>query len=87
VDLTGRYHFFLPTMRWRPYAGLGMRWVKAPGSPASQDDRLSAQVIAGLDFNLTREWSLRIDAKRLLRDDGAAHDQLMKVSLGAGYRF
>jgi outer membrane protein W len=88
VDVTARYHFRTPHIRWRPYAGLGARWVQAPSSPVSDlKDRVSPMVIAGVDYNMTPVWSLRADAKRLLRGDDAPHDPLMKIAIGVGYRF
>lgn len=88
VDVTARYHFATaPHTRWRPYAGAGVRWVNAPDSLlGALEDRLSPEVVGGVDFNLTPEWSLRADAKRLLRDS-APHDEAFKVSIGAGFRF
>lgn len=87
IDVTARHHFFTPHTRWRPYAGAGVRWVNAPESfVAPLDDRISAQLVGGVDFNLTPQWSLRVDVKQLLRGD-APHDESFKVSMGAGYRF
>jgi hypothetical protein len=88
IDLTARYHFGDPHLRWRPYAGIGARWIKAPDSAVQDlEDRVSPQVIVGLDYNITPAWSFRVDAKRLLHGEEEPHDPLLKVSLGAGYRF
>jgi len=89
VDLTARYHFGNSYLRWRPYVGGGAHWVSGPDTPLGPlDDRLSAVVIGGLDFNMTERWSLRADAKHLVRNDASEpYDETLKISIGAGFRF
>ena len=89
VDLVARYHFLGVHTRWRPYAGLGARYVAAPDAPddVHYENRLSAEANGGVDFNINQAWSLRFDVKRLLRTDDSAFDEETTVSIGAGWRF
>ena len=89
VDVTARYHFGNSYLRWRPYLGAGAHWVNGPDTPVGPlDDRFSPVVIGGLDFNMTERWSLRADAKHLVRDDASEpYDETLKISIGAGFRF
>lgn len=88
VDVTARYHFGNTYLRWRPYLGAGAHWVNGPGTPRGPlDDRFSAVVIGGLDFNMTERWSLRADAKHLVRNDSEPYDETLRIAIGAGIRF
>jgi outer membrane protein W len=86
VDLVAQYHI-ANRSKWQPYVGAGARWVSGPSAPEKFDNRLSAQAAAGVDWNFASAWSMRIDAKRLLRTDAAFYDELTKVSIGMGWRF
>lgn len=89
VDLTVRFDFRTPSTRWRPFLGGGARWVDPTSDSPAYDygSRISAQVIGGVDFNITDIWSLRADAKQLLRLYDQPYDNAFKVSLGACVRF
>ena len=87
VDVTARRHFFA-TSRWQPFLGAGVRYVDGPTVlELEHDNRISAQVIGGVDFMATERFGLRFDAKRLLRGDSEIYDDTMKVSVGATWRF
>lgn len=89
VDLTARYHFGNSYLRWRPYVGGGAHYVSGPDTPRGPlDDRFSAIVIGGLDFNMTERWSLRADAKHLLRNEASEpYDETLRIAVGVGFRY
>ncbi len=86
VDFITQYHI-ANRSKWQPYVGAGARFVSGPSAPEKFDNRLSAQVAAGVDWNFASAWSVRFDAKRLLRTDEVFYDDLTKVSVGVGWRF
>jgi Outer membrane protein beta-barrel domain len=89
IDLTARYHFGDSYLRWRPYVGGGAHYVSGPDTPRGPlDDRFSAVVIGGLDFNMTEKWSLRADAKHLVINDASEpYDETLRIAVGLGFRF
>lgn len=87
VEVTGLYHFDTEG-RWKPFLGLGGRYVQGPDSPFGQlEDQLSAQVTGGVHFEITPRLSLRLGAKRLLRGDSPRYDPDTKLDVGLGWRF
>ena len=89
VDIVGQYHFFTDTA-WKPFVGIGLRYVNVDkdGYPYPvEDSRFSPQISAGFYYNFTPHFGLRLDAKRLLRNDSAFYDDTHKVSLGLGWKF
>ena len=88
VDLTVRYDFRTPSHRWRPFLGGGARWVSPSDTPRTDfDERISGQVVGGIDFNFAPRWSARADVKALLQQYDEYYDSSFKLSLGAGLRF
>jgi hypothetical protein len=89
IDVFARYTFQSVRTRWRPYVGVGARYVSAPDEPpgADYDSQLSPEIAGGVEFNAAESWSLTLDAKSLARSDVPHWDELFKVSLGIGWRF
>jgi opacity protein-like surface antigen len=89
IDAVVRYTFPNVQSRWRPYVGAGARYVGAPEEPfnVEYEDMLAPQAAAGVEFNAAEAWSLRFDAKQLLKDDVPVYDDAFKVSVGIGWRF
>lgn len=87
VDLTANYHF-LTRSAWKPFVGAGLRYTNAPEvSPYGELEgaRLSPQLVGGVHYNLTRHVALRLDVKRLLRNDSAYFEDDRKVGVGVGF--
>lgn len=104
--LTAQYHF-LPDGEFRPYVGLGVNYTRftnvdlnVTGVGALDADRdsfgLAAQV--GMDYKLSGNWYLNVDAKYVQIDTkvkvAASQAVLTKlkvdptlISVGVGYRF
>jgi hypothetical protein len=67
-----------------PPAGLDFYPVsRGPG----YGDRLSAQAAAGVRLRLTPRIALRLEAARLLREEGGAFDPLNRVAAGLSWQF
>ena len=75
VDLTARYHF-LDDGSWKPYAGLGARWV---------DGRAMADVTGGVVWQFRPSLGLRFDAKLLLGNN--AFNDTFNGAVGLAWRF
>lgn len=87
VDVVGQYHF-ITRSAWKPYVGAGARYVRDEGAPfVDRGDRLSAQLVGGIYYNVTPRVALRLDLKRLLRTDSTGYDDGRKVSIGVGWAF
>ena len=88
VDATVRFTFETPSRHWRPFLGAGARWVDPSDNPRLEvDNRLSGQIVGGVDFQFGEWWYLRGDAKILLRLYDESYDNVLKLSLGGGVRF
>jgi outer membrane protein W len=89
IDAFVRYSFVSTHVRWRPYIGVGARYVSAPDEPrgANYDTQLSPQIAGGVEWAGGESWSLMADAKVLTRTDVPHSDELLKVSVGVGWRF
>ena len=95
VDLTGRFHFINDT-RWKPYVGIGARYVRAPrlSSEASRTlgrdyaDHLDPQVVGGLEFLITPSIGVGTEVKVLFCDNkNCEYDSELKVAGGFIWRF
>jgi len=89
IDVLARYTFQSVHTRWRPYLGAGVRYVSAPDEPpgAEYDDEAWPEVAGGVEFNASESWSLMFNAKALAGNDIPHYDELLKVSIGIGWRF
>jgi outer membrane protein W len=76
VDLTARYHFFTHGS-WKPYAGLGVRYV---------DRRTFGDLTGGVVWQFRPALGLRFDAKVLVGGDSRFNDQV-NGSVGLSWRF
>jgi hypothetical protein len=93
VDLTGRFHFLNDT-RWKPYIGLGARYVGAPHLTREQmlvvghfySDRVSAELVGGLEFLFKPSFGITAELKGLLRNS-EDYDSGFKVSAGLNWHF
>ena len=102
IDASMRFHFANGS-RWKPYVSAGARFVNAsnvlvnyftpdasgysPVQTKRADNRLSAEVGAGLTVMLTRRFGLRGDVKRLLRSDDSPFDPLTRTTYGMEWKF
>jgi outer membrane protein W len=89
VDVVGQYHFSTGSA-WKPFVGLGARYVDSsgPGFPYSvEESRISPQITGGFYYHFTPRLGLRVDVKRLLRNDSTFFDDTRKVSVGLGWKF
>jgi outer membrane protein W len=90
VDAVAQYHFFTRSA-WKPFVGVGARYVGTEQYPGSvflgDESRLSAELNGGFYYNFTRNLGLRVDVRRLLRNDSAFYDDTRKVSIGLGWSF
>lgn len=89
IDLVARYTFPGGHLRWRPYIGVGARYVAAPDEPPTlnYENELSPEVTGGVEFNGGESWSVRFDLKQLVRNDASDFDEWLKISIGVGWRF
>jgi outer membrane protein W len=83
VDGFVRYSIQTTNVRWRPFLGAGARYVSAPNEPAGAqyDSELSPEIGAGDSLSIV------FDAKALAQNDVPHWDELLKVSVGVGWRF
>jgi opacity protein-like surface antigen len=87
VSLDGQYHFFNGS-RWKPYLGVGLRYVDPNARLRDIGARISPEVNGGVSFMFTPRFSLRFDGKQELRSpDGPAYDPPSRVSVGLGWHF
>ena len=93
VDLTGRFHFLNDT-RWKPYLGLGARYVAAPHLTSEQrlvvghsySDRVSAEVVGGLEFLIKPSFGITAEVKGLLRNS-EDYDSGFNATAGLNWHF
>jgi hypothetical protein len=93
VDLSGRFHFLNDT-RWKPYIGLGLRYLGAPdltpqamlvvGHPYS--DHVNPQMIGGLEFLIKPSFGITAEVKGLFGNP-EDYDSVLKISGGLSWRF
>ncbi|HEX3580700.1 MAG TPA: outer membrane beta-barrel protein [Thermoanaerobaculia bacterium] len=88
--------------RWKPYVSAGARYVNASNVAVNDftpdangsflvrtkraDDRLSAEVGAGMTVMLTRTLGIRGDVKHLLRTDHSPFDPNERTSFGLEWK-
>jgi outer membrane protein W len=92
IDAVGRYHFFTGQSRWKPYVGVGFRYVASPTAPAGvqpYSNRLSAEIDGGVVFEWRPSFGIVLDARELVRNSfsGSSYDPLFKPSVGVRWRF
>ena len=89
IDAIVRYSFLDVHTQWRPYVGVGARYVGAPDEPPNiqYDSQFTPQVAAGVEFNGSESWSLQMGAKQLISEQNADFDDWFKLSIGVGWRF
>jgi len=98
--LTAQYHFTnFGTIK--PYLGLGLNYtrfsnVDLPAGFTIDKNSFGLALQAGVDFALTKEWSLNLDIKKVqLRTDlfangtnlGTIKVDPTLIGIGVGYRF
>ena len=76
VDLTARYHFFTDGP-WKPYAGLGVRYVQSRAFP---------DVTGGVVWQFRPSLGLRFDAKVLVGHQPRFSDSI-NAGAGLAWRF
>jgi outer membrane protein W len=76
VDVSARYHFHTQGA-WKPYAGLGMRWIEGT---------TSAGVTGGVVWQFHRTLGLRFDGRVLIGND-SRFDDTINGSVGLSWRF
>ncbi len=83
IDLTARYHFFAASS-WKPYAGIGLRYVGSPVPVVPNQTTVS--LTAGTVWQFSRSVGLRFDGKLLL-DNHPAWGDRFNGSVGLAWRF
>jgi outer membrane protein W len=84
VDLSGFYLFQNQT-NWKPYVGLGVRWVDAP-SDAADDTNFLYGATGGVTWEVGKKVGLRFDGKLLFGDRPTWVDTFTG-SVGLAWRF
>lgn len=90
VDFFVQYHLPTATInRWKPYGGLGARYVKRPAeSPDTETSAvISPELNGGVFYHLQPRLALRFDARQLLRGDTPPYDDSTKIGFGVVWRF
>jgi outer membrane protein W len=87
IDLSARYHFLNDT-RWKPYLGLGLRYVRQPhiSYQFRYRDHVGPEIVGGTAFQLTKSFGLVLDGKAYL-GDREQYDSQLKSSFGLFWRF
>lgn len=87
IDLSARYHFLNET-RWKPYLGLGLRYVRQPNisSQFNYQDHIGPEIVGGTAVQFTRSFGLLLDGKVYL-GDREQYDSQFKTSFGLLWRF
>jgi hypothetical protein len=88
-DLIAHYNFPNLQGRWRPYAGIGARYVAAPGNePRGEiyDNQIAPEVAAGINFIASEHFDVHAEAKHTLGNT-YRYDDPGKITLGIGWRF
>jgi outer membrane protein W len=87
IDLAARYHFLNET-RWKPYVGLGLRYVGAPGVGREwrYQNHIGPEIVGGTLFRINRSLFLTLDG-RVYVGDREAYDSQFKPSLGLRWQF
>ena len=87
IDLAARYHFLNDT-RWKPYVGLGLRYVRQPhvGSQYNYQDHIGPEIVGGTVFQINKSFGLFLDGKAYL-GDREFYDSQLKGSFGLLWRF
>ena len=87
IDLAARYHFLNDT-RWKPYVGLGLRYVRQPhiSSQFNYQDHIGPEIVGGTVFQFNKSFGLLLDGKAYL-GDREFYDSQLKASFGLLWRF
>lgn len=87
IDLAVRYQF-LDESRWKPYVGLGARYVAAPNvsSDFRYKNHIGPEIVGGTSFQIRRSFGLVLDGKLYLGDH-EQYDSNFKPSFGLLWRF
>jgi len=86
IDLTARYRF-VNESRWKPFLGLGVRYVAAPhvDSMFGYSNRWTPEATGGVIFQM-RHLGIVLEGKALLGDH-EYYDSVLKSSIGLNWRF
>lgn len=84
VDLSGLY-LFENEMNWKPYVGLGIRWIDSPPH-AAEDTNFLYGPNGGVTWQFGKTVGLRFDAKLLFGDRPTWVDTFTG-SMGLAWRF
>jgi len=90
VDFFVQYHFPTATIdRWKPYVGVGARYVKRPAeSPDTEANAsISPELNGGIYYHLQPRLAVRLDVRQLLRGDIPPYDDSTKIAFGVVWRF
>jgi outer membrane protein W len=87
ISLDGQYHF-LNASRWKPYLGLGVRYVSPKSTFYDVGTRIEPEITGGVSFMITPHLALRFDGKQELRTKtGPAYDPSSLACVGLGWHF
>lgn len=87
VDFAMKYHFVNET-RWKPYLGIGARYVSAPqeGAEFRRLNIVRPEVLGGTTFQFTPHFGVFVDG-RVYFANSHHYDEQFKPSLGLSWRF
>jgi outer membrane protein W len=87
VSLDGQYHFFNDS-RWKPYLGVGVRYVDPNAEFRDLGARISPEINGGVSFMMTPNLSLRFDGRVAVRSNHApGYDPVTRGAIGIGWHF
>jgi outer membrane protein W len=86
ISFDSQYHFANDS-RWKPYLGLGVRYVNATAHYYNLGARYSPEINGGVSFMITPHVALRFDGKQELRTRGPAYDPPTRGSVGVAWHF
>ena len=86
IDFSVRYHWVNDT-RWKPFVGVGVRYVAAPDVKAfGYQNHFGPEIVGGTAFQITKSLGVVADGKAYVGDH-EPYDQPWKVGFGLAWRF
>jgi outer membrane protein W len=87
IDVLAQYHIPNGSKNWKPYAGMGARYVQRPAGLEGSSSETSAQLNGGVTYHFTERFGVRFDSRLLLRANTPVWDDTFKTAFGLTWRF